>query len=165
MKKNITVPIYKKDIKYGEESSTKKYKVKLSAPNMYEMFSAQPQNSVTNSYWMVNTSQADRIAGAIVDLAYTKEENPKAAIEVLIGHGMGSSKAKTWAMEGLSLKNGEIVEVFPYINKTIPKGEKVLVCSCESRGLGQIAGKPGIGDEVELLVVNFFQFVLDIWAK
>ena len=30
---------------------------------------------------------ADRIAGAIVDLAYTKEENPKVAVEVLIGHG------------------------------------------------------------------------------
>lgn len=30
---------------------------------------------------------ADRIAGAIVDLAYTKNENPKVAVEVLIGHG------------------------------------------------------------------------------
>lgn len=30
---------------------------------------------------------ADRIAGAIVDLAYTKQENPKIAVEVLIGHG------------------------------------------------------------------------------
>ena len=30
---------------------------------------------------------ADRIAGAIVDLAYEKEENPKVAVEVLIGHG------------------------------------------------------------------------------
>lgn len=30
---------------------------------------------------------ADRIAGAIVDLAYSKEENPKVAVEVLIGHG------------------------------------------------------------------------------
>ena len=29
---------------------------------------------------------ADRIAGAIVDLAYTKAENPKIAVEVLIGH-------------------------------------------------------------------------------
>ena len=29
---------------------------------------------------------ADRIAGAIVDLAYTKQENPKVAVEVLIGH-------------------------------------------------------------------------------
>lgn len=31
---------------------------------------------------------ADRIAGAIVDLAYTKQENPKIAVEVLIGHGV-----------------------------------------------------------------------------
>ena len=30
---------------------------------------------------------ADRIAGALVDLAYEKEENPKIAVEVLIGHG------------------------------------------------------------------------------
>lgn len=30
---------------------------------------------------------ADRIAGAIVDLAYKAEENPKMAVEVLIGHG------------------------------------------------------------------------------
>lgn len=29
---------------------------------------------------------ADRIAGAIVDLAYKKENNPKIAVEVLIGH-------------------------------------------------------------------------------
>lgn len=31
---------------------------------------------------------ADRIAGALVDLAYTKQENPKIAVEVLIGHGV-----------------------------------------------------------------------------
>ena len=30
---------------------------------------------------------ADRIAGAIVDLAYKKIENPRIAVEVLIGHG------------------------------------------------------------------------------
>lgn len=30
---------------------------------------------------------ADRIAGAIVDLCYTKSENPKVAVEVLLGHG------------------------------------------------------------------------------
>ena len=31
---------------------------------------------------------ADRIAGALVDLAYTQEKNPKIAVEVLIGHGI-----------------------------------------------------------------------------
>lgn len=30
---------------------------------------------------------ADRIAGAMVDLAYEKQANPKVAVEVLIGHG------------------------------------------------------------------------------
>jgi len=30
---------------------------------------------------------ADRIAGALVDLSYAKEENPRIAVEVLIGHG------------------------------------------------------------------------------
>lgn len=30
---------------------------------------------------------ADRIAGAIVDLAYQKNKNPKIAVEVLLGHG------------------------------------------------------------------------------
>lgn len=31
---------------------------------------------------------ADRIAGAVVDIAYKKSENPKIAVEVLIGHGV-----------------------------------------------------------------------------
>ena len=43
------------------------------------------------SFEKVNPSHpdkvADRIAGAIVDLAYTKQDNPKIAVEVLIGHG------------------------------------------------------------------------------
>ena len=30
---------------------------------------------------------ADRISGALVDLAYSREVNPKVAVEVLIGHG------------------------------------------------------------------------------
>ncbi len=30
---------------------------------------------------------SDRIAGAIVDLAYRKDNNPKIAVEILLGHG------------------------------------------------------------------------------
>ena len=30
---------------------------------------------------------ADRIAGALVDYAYSQEENPRIAVEVLLGHG------------------------------------------------------------------------------
>ena len=38
---------------------------------------------------------ADRIAGAIVDLVYSKNENPKVAVEVLIGHGVCHVIAET----------------------------------------------------------------------
>ena len=38
---------------------------------------------------------ADRIAGALVDLAYTQVKNPKIAVEVLIGHGMCHVIAET----------------------------------------------------------------------
>ena len=40
---------------------------------------------------------ADRIAGAIVDLAYAKEDNPKIAVEVLIGHGVCHAIIETTA--------------------------------------------------------------------
>ena len=39
---------------------------------------------------------ADRIAGAIVDYCYTKQENPKVAVEVLIGHGLCTIIAETY---------------------------------------------------------------------
>ena len=37
----------------------------------------------------------DRIAGALVDLAYRKEANPRIAVEVLIGHGVCHIIAET----------------------------------------------------------------------
>ena len=40
---------------------------------------------------------ADRIAGALVDLAYKKSENPRIAVEVLIGHGVCHIIAETSA--------------------------------------------------------------------
>ena len=38
---------------------------------------------------------ADRIAGALVDLAYKEEKNPRIAVEVLIGHGACTIIAET----------------------------------------------------------------------
>ena len=47
---------------------------------------------------------ADRIAGALVDLAYTKEADPRIAVEVLIGHGACHIIAETSA----HLTNAEV---------------------------------------------------------
>ena len=38
---------------------------------------------------------ADRVAGALVDLAYRQEENPRIAVEVLLGHGVCHIIAET----------------------------------------------------------------------
>jgi len=47
---------------------------------------------------------ADRIAGAVVDLAYKETKNPKIAVEVLIGHG----KCHIIAETSVRLNRGEI---------------------------------------------------------
>ena len=66
VKHEIEVPIYKNKIIYGEEIKRKKYNVILAAPDMYEMFSSQTTNaSGQGSYWLINTSQAERTGAAI----------------------------------------------------------------------------------------------------
>ena len=62
-------------------------------------------------YEKVNPSHpdkvADRIAGALVDLAYVKEENPRIAVEVLIGHGNCHIIAET----SVHLTDGDVADI------------------------------------------------------
>lgn len=51
--------------------------------------------------------QADRIAGAIVDEAYKRTDNPKIAVEVLIGHGICHIIAET----SVDIQNDVIREI------------------------------------------------------
>ena len=84
VKHDIEVPIYKNEIIYGEEIETKKYNVLLSAPNMFEMFSAQPQNSGCESYWTVNSSKKDGITGGILALGVPINEETTSALELKV---------------------------------------------------------------------------------
>lgn len=71
----IEVPVYKNKIVYGEEIKTNKYKVLLSAPNMYEMFSATSiSDGISSSYWLVNATSEGRFAGAIYDIGVPVNE-------------------------------------------------------------------------------------------
>lgn len=63
--KEIEVPIYKDIANYKEETKTKKYKVKLSVPNMYEMFSAKDSG---RSYWLINSSQNKNRQNIVSDI-------------------------------------------------------------------------------------------------
>lgn len=53
----IIVPIYKNEASYTKEIDKKKYKVKISSPNMFEMFSAA--SSFSKSYWTINSSKSN----------------------------------------------------------------------------------------------------------
>lgn len=57
---------------------------------------------------------ADRIAGAIVDLAYKVEKNPKIAVEVLIGHG----KCHIIAESSVDIDNAAVCEAVARITKS-----------------------------------------------
>lgn len=64
---------------------------------------------------------ADRIAGALVDLAYTKNQRPKIAVEVLIGHGVCHIIAET------SEKLSEDGHTVGDIVRRITKNPKILI--------------------------------------
>lgn len=50
---------------------------------------------------------ADRIAGAIVDRAYTKQDDPRIAVEVLVGHGACYVIAET----SIPIHEGEVIPI------------------------------------------------------
>ena len=62
---------------------------------------------------------ADRIAGAIVDLAYQTEENPKIAVEVLIGHGICHIIIETSAVLNLNEIKSAINRISGNIKKEV----------------------------------------------
>ncbi len=57
---------------------------------------------------------ADRIAGAIIDLSYEKDKNPKIACEVLIGHG----ECNVILESSVKFDNDEIKKIVDRISKT-----------------------------------------------
>ena len=63
--KEIEVPIYKNIASYKKEVKTNKYKVKVAAPNMYEMFSAMDTGS---GYWLINSSQNEYRRNIVSDI-------------------------------------------------------------------------------------------------
>lgn len=74
--KEIKVPVYKKEIQYGKQKTTEKYKVKLSAPNMYEMFSASAKSAArTRSYWLLNSSEEPYYKALVTDAGVVITEN------------------------------------------------------------------------------------------
>lgn len=87
---------------------------------------------------------ADRIAGAVVDLAYKKNNNPKVACEVLIGHGTATVITET----SETFTDDEIIRVVEriagkqerYVIKTIPQDKHLA----DNQRVGIHCGDNGI---------------------
>jgi len=93
---------------------------------------------------------ADRIAGAIVDLAYTKAINPRIAVEVLLGHGECNIIVET--SEEIGYKEIEkivhrITNPFVFVNAMVEKQDKHLA---ENQAQGIRCGDNGIFKGVPL---------------
>ncbi len=73
---------------------------------------------------------ADRIAGAIVDLAYAAEENPKIAVEVLIGHGACHIIIETTAL----LSKSDIIDA---VNRIAGKQDTNIVIVPQDKRLSE----------------------------
>ncbi len=109
---------------------------------------------------------ADRIAGAIVDLAYVAEENPKIAVEVLIGHGACHVIIETTAV----LREDQIAAAIHRIAGNV-KPDIVIVpqdkhlAENQSEGLrcgdnGIFRGRPLMPEQIRLS-----QIAHDLYAK
>ncbi len=53
----IEVPIYKDKVVYNGNKEVKKYKVRLSAPSTFTIFSAKSNDTTTNAYWLLESSK------------------------------------------------------------------------------------------------------------
>lgn len=107
----IKVKIYDKHIVYNEEKTTNKYSVKLSAPDMYEIFSAGlPYASGGNSYWMTNsTSDGSRPAVISEVSAVINEEISNTSYFGIRPVG--------YLKEDIVISSGKGTEELPYIIK------------------------------------------------
>lgn len=110
VKHEVKVPIYKNKIIYGEEVETKKYDVLLSAPNMYEMFSAKPQNDDTSSYWLINSSKTKERAGGILVLGTPLNGETYADAELKV-------RIVAFVKKGTVISSGDGTVDRPYIIK------------------------------------------------
>ena len=82
---------------------------------------------------------ADRIAGAIVDLAYLKAKNPKVAVEVLLGHG----HCKCFIESSLSFEYYEINQI---VERICDKVKLELISTKQDSHLAQNQEKLRCGD-------------------
>ena len=77
---------------------------------------------------------ADRIAGALVDVAYEREENPRIAVEVLAGHGHATVIIET-SLTRQDLSSDNVQEVIQRIAPNIPPSNMNIIITPQDHHL------------------------------
>ncbi len=75
VKTEIEVPIYKTIAKYNKKTTSKKYKVKFHAPDMYDLYSARNSNNLL-SYWLINSSQKENFEYMVSEIGVIYYDDP-----------------------------------------------------------------------------------------
>ncbi|MBQ3306759.1 MAG: DUF5011 domain-containing protein [Bacilli bacterium] len=111
IKHEVEIPVYKNEIRYKEETKIKTYKLKVSPPNMFDMFSAQSntrEGKKSHSYWLSNTSNSkDRIAGVISDIGVVLNEP-------IQKYGMYGIRAVGYVKSDTVITSGKGTNLSPY---------------------------------------------------
>ena len=107
----IKVKLYGKRILYGEEKSTKKYKVQLSAPDMYDLFSTGDISMMGGvSFWMTNSTSDGEFAAVV-------SENGSVLNEVITNNSSFGVRLVGYLKEDVLINSGKGTEQYPYIIK------------------------------------------------
>ena len=111
--KEVKAPVYKKMIVYKQEKKTNTYKLKLSPPNMFDMFSAQVKNYEfdSHSYWLINSSMStEKYGGVVTDIGVALNESiPK--------YEKFGVRVVAYAKKGTVISSGKGTYNSPYIIK------------------------------------------------
>ena len=85
--KNISVPIYNKNITYQGKKDTKEYKLLISIPSTFDIFSARSSTANDSGYWLRDSSKQDNtkaVVRSLGTLTYSNaSDNLQAGVKVL----------------------------------------------------------------------------------
>lgn len=85
--KNISVPIYDKNITYQGKKDTKEYKLLITIPSTFDIFSARSSTANDSGYWLRDSSKQDNtkaVVRSLGTLTYSNaSDNLQAGVKVL----------------------------------------------------------------------------------
>ena len=107
--KTIEVPIYQERVTYLEEHSSESYKVLLSIPSTFELFSAKGKLGPNNGYWLLDSSEQEGVKTFVYPVGNTSLD---VASDDYTSAGV---KLKVAFLEDVYIRSGSGTSTDPYV--------------------------------------------------